>query len=375
MQTRAAVLWAAGQDWQIRTVELGDPVAHEVRIKLVASGLCHSEEHIVSGDARYENFPFVGGHEGAGVVEALGPGVETLAVGDHVVLSWIPACGRCRPCVLGMQNLCENGAYLRDGLPMSDRKPRIHIDGRPAYTFCLLGAFAEHVVVHEYSAVRIDADLPLDKAALVGCGVTTGWGSAVNAGDVRSGDTVVVVGVGGLGMAAVQGARMAGATQIVAVDPVAWKRDAAKDFGATHSSASVEDALPLLAEITRGAMAAAVVLTQSVARGDLIGPAMLLAGKRGRVVVTAVAPTAQSEIACNLTDLTFMEKQLRGALYGSENPRTAVPKLLDLYRTGDLKLDEMITRTYSLDEINQGYDDMRAGRNIRGLILFDPAAG
>ncbi len=371
MQTRAAVLWGVGQDWKIETIDLGEPVAHEVRVKLAATGLCHSEEHIVTGDAVYENFPVVGGHEGAGVVEAVGPGVETLAVGDHVVLSWIPACGRCRPCVLGMQNLCENGAQLRDGIPLADNTPRIHVNGQPASTVCLLGAFAEHVVVHEYSAVRIDPDLPLDKAALVGCGVATGWGSAVTAGEVRSGDTVVVVGVGGLGTAAVQGARTAGASQIVAVDPIGWKRDAAKNFGATHSAANVDEALPLVTDITHGNMAAVVVLTPSLALGELIAPAMLLAGKRGRIVVTAVAPTAQTEIACNLTDLTFMEKQLRGALYGSENPRTAIPKLLDLYRKGDLKLDEMITKTYTLDEINVGYEDMRAGRTIRGVLIFD----
>ena len=371
MRTQAAVLWGARQDWKIETIDLGDPVRHEVRVKLAASGLCHSDEHVVSGDAHFENFPLVGGHEGAGVVEAVGPGVETLAVGDHVVLSWIPSCGRCRPCVLGWQNLCENGASLLTGKALADGTNRIHVGGQPATAFCMLGTFAQHVVVHEYSAVKIEPDLPLDKAALVGCGVTTGYGSAVNAGEVRSGDTVVVVGVGGIGMSAVQGAQMAGASQIVAVDPVAWKRDAAKDFGATHSAADVAEALPLVTEITAGQMAAAVLITPSLALGELIMPAMLLAGKRGRVVVTAVAPTAQQEISCNLTDLTFMEKQLRGALYGSENPRTAVPKLLGLYRRGELKLDEMITRTYALDEINQGYADMRAGKNIRGVIVFD----
>jgi NDMA-dependent alcohol dehydrogenase len=370
MRTQAAVLWGAGQDWKIETVDLGDPARHEVRVKLAASGLCHSDEHIVTGDAHFEHFPLIGGHEGAGVVEAVGPGVETLAVGDHVVLSWIPSCGRCRPCVLGWQNLCENGAALMTGRAL-DGTHRIHLNGRPVTAFCLLGAFAPYVVVHEYSAVQIDKDLPLDKAALVGCGVTTGWGSAVNAGEVRAGDTVVVVGVGGIGMSAVQGARMAGASQIVAVDPVAWKRDAAKDFGATHGAADLGAALPLVTEITVGQMAAAVLLTPSLALGELIAPAMLLAGKRGRVVVTAVAPSAQTEIACNLTDLTFMEKQLRGALYGSENPRTAVPKLLELYRRGELQLDEMITNTYTLDEINQGYADLRAGKNIRGMILFD----
>ena len=371
MQTQAAVLWGVKQDWKIETVDLGEPVHHEVRVKLAASGLCHSDEHVVTGDSSFEHYPLVGGHEGAGVVEAVGPGVETLAVGDHVVLSWIPACGRCRPCVLGWQNLCDNGANLLTGKALADGTNRIHVGGRPATAFCMLGTFARHVVVHEYSAVKIDQDLPLDKAALVGCGVTTGFGTAVNAGEVRSGDTVVVVGVGGIGMSAVQGARMAGASQIVAVDPVAWKRDAAKDFGATHGAADVAEALPLVTEITAGQLAAAVLITPSLALGELIAPAMRLAGKRGRVVVTAVAPTAQLEISCNLTDLTFMEKQLRGALYGSENPRTAVPQLLELYRRGDLKLDEMITRTYALDEINQGYQDMRDGKNIRGVIVFD----
>jgi NDMA-dependent alcohol dehydrogenase len=371
MRSRAAVLWGPKQDWKIETVDLGDPVRHEVRVRLAASGLCHSDEHLVTGDNRFAAFPIVGGHEGAGVVEAVGPGVETLAVGDHVVLSWIPSCGRCRPCVLGEQRLCENGAAIGAGKALSDGTNRIHLWGRPAAAFCLLGTFAEHAVVHEYSAVKIDADLPLTPAALVSCGVTTGWGSAVKTGDVRSGDTVVVVGIGGIGMSAVQGARMAGASRIVVVDPVGWKRDVARDFGATHNAADLAEALPLVTEITAGQMAAAVLITTSVALGELIAPAMRLAGKSGRVVVTAVAPGDQTQIACDLNDLTFMEKQLRGGLFGSQNPRTAAPLLLDLYRRGDLKLDEMITRTYTLDEINQGYQDMRDGKNIRGVILFD----
>ncbi|WP_433190030.1 NDMA-dependent alcohol dehydrogenase [Actinoallomurus sp. CA-150999] len=371
MRTQAAVLWGAGQEWKIETVDLGEPKRHEVRVKLAASGLCHSDDHVATGDSHYQGYPVVGGHEGAGVVEAVGPDVDTLAVGDHVVLSWVAACGRCRPCVRGWQNLCESGARMASGTALSDGTHRIHIDDQPVTAFCMLGSFSPYVVVHENSAVRIDKDLPLDKAALVGCGVTTGWGTAVNAGEVRAGDTVVVVGVGGLGMAAVQGARMAGASQVVAVDPVAWKRDAAMDFGATHGAPDVHEALPLVTEITSGHMADAVVLTSSLAAGDLIAPSIGLAGKRGRIVVAAVAPTATTEITCNLNDLTFSEKQLRGSRLGSENPRTAMPQLLDLYRRGQLKLDEMVTKTYTLDEINEGYADLRAGRNIRGLIVFD----
>ena len=250
MKTKAAVLWGPDQDWQVEEVELGDPVAGEVQVRLAASGLCHSDEHVRVGDlpmVEPGDWPFVGGHEGAGVITKVGAGVTSLQEGDHVVLGFIPSCGRCPSCATGHQNICDLGALLLTGRGISDGTNRIHVQGKPASPMCLLGTFSPYVTVHESAAIKILPDIPLDRAALVGCGVTTGWGSSVYAGGVKPGDTVVVVGCGGIGQNAVQGARMAGARSIVAVDPVASKREFAKTMGATHGCASMAEALEPLA--------------------------------------------------------------------------------------------------------------------------------
>jgi S-(hydroxymethyl)glutathione dehydrogenase/alcohol dehydrogenase len=225
-------------------------------------------------------------------------------------------------------------------------------------------------VVSEASCIKLEDDIPLERAALVGCGVTTGWGSAVNAADVQPGETVVVIGLGGVGMNALQGASMAGARHVVGVDPVEWKREQAPTFGATHTAASFEEATQLVAEITWGANADKAILTTGVAEGDLIAPMMGLVGKGGRAVVTAVAPLMQSEVQLNLSDLTLQRKELVGCIFGNANPRRDIPRLLRLYQEGKLKLDELVTKTYTLDEVNQGYQDMRDGKNIRGVIDY-----
>ncbi|MCL4313082.1 MAG: NDMA-dependent alcohol dehydrogenase [Actinobacteria bacterium] len=370
MRTQAAVLWELNTSWSVEEVELDDPVEGEVLVKLAASGLCHSDEHLLTGDIPAP-LPMVGGHEGAGIVEAVGPGVNSLSVGDHVVLAFIPACGRCPSCSSGHQNLCDLGANLVTGIPVSNGIHRIRAKGQGAGAFCLLGTFSPYVVVNEASAVKIDDDIPLDKAALVGCGVTTGYGSAVYAAEVAPGDTVVVVGCGGVGMNAIQGARLAGAERIVAVDPVAFKREQASVFGATHSAPDLGAAYALVNQLTWGRLADKAIITTSVASGDLIAPTMSLISKGGRVVVTAVAPFLQSDVQLSLFELTLFQKDLRGSIFGSANPRYDMPRILDLYREGKLKLDELITRTYSLAEVNQGYQDMRDGKNIRGVILFE----
>jgi S-(hydroxymethyl)glutathione dehydrogenase/alcohol dehydrogenase len=236
---------------------------------------------------------------------------------------------------------------------------------------CLLGTFAEHTVVHESSCIKIDKDVPLDRACLLGCGVVTGWGSSVYAAEVEPGDTVVVVGVGGIGANAVQGARIAGAKRIVAIDPVEFKREKAMEFGATHTASSMAEAVPLLQELTRGTMANKVIMTMGVGNGAMIGEAMALAAKRGRVVVTNIHPALEYGASMSLLDLTLMEKQLVGSLFGSGNPRSDIPKLLDLYREGQLDLDGLVTRTYALKDINEGYRAMRDGENIRGVIIYD----
>ena len=369
MKTRAGIAREIGKPWSVEDVELDSPHAGEVMVKLAASGLCHSDDHVLTGDMP-SALPLVGGHEGAGVVEEVGPGVTSVKPGDHVVLAFIPSCGHCRFCMSGAANLCDLGAHIMGGLPL-DGTHRTHQGEQGLTRMTGLGTFSPYTVVNEHSVVKIDDDIPLELAALVGCGVTTGFGSAVNTAEVQVGDTVVVIGVGGIGAAAIQGARVAGAEQIVAVDPVPWKLDQAKVFGATHTVASMQEAMPLINEITRGVMADSAILTVGVATGDMIAPLMSLVRKGGKCVVTAISPIADTAVTMSLFELTIWQKELRGSLYGANAPAVAVPQLLSLYRRGLLQLDEMVTRRYTLDEVQQGYDDMHAGRNIRGLIVFD----
>ena len=232
-----------------------------------------------------------------------------------------------------------------------------------------LGTFAHHSVVHEWSVVKVLDDLPLDKVVLLGCGATTGWGSAVYAAEVSPGDNVAVIGVGGLGTAAVQGARLAGAERIFAIDPVEFKRENAERFGATHSAPSVEEAFELVQQETWGRMCNKVICTMGVGSGELMASIMALTSKRGRVVVTNIHPWNEPGNNIPMMDLTLTEKQVVGSLFGSANPRSDIPKLAELYRKGQLDLDGMITRTYTLEQINEGYQDMRDGRNIRGVIV------
>jgi S-(hydroxymethyl)glutathione dehydrogenase/alcohol dehydrogenase len=236
---------------------------------------------------------------------------------------------------------------------------------------CLLGTFAKHTVVNEASCIKIDDDVPLDRACLLGCGVVTGWGSSVYAAEVQPGDNVVVVGVGGIGANAIQGARLAGAKRIFAIDPLENKREKAMQFGATHTAASLEEALPLVQETTWGTMANKVVMTMGVGSGELMAQALALASKRGRVVVTNIHPALEMSASMSLLDLTLMEKQVVGSLFGSGNPRADIPKLLGLYREGQLDLDGLVTNTYALEDVNQGYVDMRDGTNIRGVLIYE----
>jgi NDMA-dependent alcohol dehydrogenase len=370
VKTKAAVLWEVGRDWSVEEIELDPPKQGEVLVKLRSSGLCHSDEHVVTGDLPVE-LPFIGGHEGAGVVQEVGPGVSSVQEGDHVVFGFIPACGRCRWCSTGHQNLCDLGAVLMEGKQISDGTSRHHARGQDLRTMCLLGTFSPYTVVNEASAIKIRDDIPLDKASLVGCGVTTGWGSAVYAADTRAGDTVVIVGIGGVGANAVQGARLAGAKNIVAVDPVEFKREQAQQLGATHTADNVDEAFGLVEQLTEGQFADKAIITVGVPRGDIIAPVMSLVSKNGRVVLTAVAPMLDTQVTLNMFELTLFQKQLVGSIFGSANPRADIPKLLDLYQAGQLKLDELVTRTYTLEEINQGYQAMRDGENIRGMVVYD----
>jgi NDMA-dependent alcohol dehydrogenase len=368
MKTKAAVLYGLHEKWQVEEVELDEPNESEVLVQLTASGLCHSDEHLVTGDIPIP-FPVVGGHEGAGKVLQVGPGVKHVAEGDSVVLSFLPACGRCSYCARGMQNLCDLGMYLING-PQLDGTYRFHANDQGLAQMCLLGTFSEFTVVPAQSVVKVDDGTALDKAALVGCGVTTGYGSAVRTAETKAGDTVVVMGIGGIGINAVQGARIAGARNIIAIDPVEFKRTKALELGATHVASSLEEAGPIIGLLTRGQMADSFIITTDVAEGSYVGPALDLVAKRGKVVVTAVGHPAETQISGSLWMLTMMEKQIRGSLYGSSNAQHDIPRMLELYNKGQLKLDELITKEYALEDINQGYEDMRNGLNIRGLIRY-----
>ncbi len=368
MRTTAAVLWEPGGKWEVEEVELDGPRAGEVLVELTASGLCHSDEHLVTGDLPVA-YPMVGGHEGAGRVIEIGAGVTEVAVGDPVVMTFLPSCGRCPYCARGLPNLCNDGAGATLG-PQLDGTYRFHARGEEVGQMCLLGTFARHTVVPVNSVVKIDEGFPLDLAALVGCGVTTGFGSAVRSADLRAGDAAVVIGVGGIGANAVQGARVAGCRYVVAVDPVELKRERALELGATHVASSIDAAWEVVSELTRGQLADAAILCTGVAEGADLQPALQLVGKRGRVVVTALGHAEEDTASLSLLELTLYEKQIRGALFGSSAAQHDVPRLLEMHNLGQLKLRELITKEYTLEQVNDGYDDMRAGRNIRGLIRY-----
>jgi S-(hydroxymethyl)glutathione dehydrogenase/alcohol dehydrogenase len=370
--TRAAVVWGHHQDWKIEEMVIDDPGPGEVVVETAYAGMCHSDEHVVQGDMLVPFFPFVGGHEGAGVVTQVGPGVTTVAPGDHVAMSFIPSCGRCKWCSTGRQNICDEGAKLFDLQMMtrSEGQSSHRIGDAEAARFAQLGTFSEKLLVSENSLVRIEPDLPLDVAALVSCGVATGWGSAVHRANVQPGDNVAVIGIGGVGINAVQGARMAGAKRVIAIDPVEFKREKAMELGATHTFSSIDEALAAVPDLTWGDMCDAVILVPGVVKGDMIEPALNLTSKGGTLVVTAIGNMLESDVQMNLFMLSMMNKEVKGTVFGSGNPRADIPALLSMYREGSLKLDELITNRYTLDQVNQGYQDMRDGKNIRGVIEF-----
>jgi NDMA-dependent alcohol dehydrogenase len=368
--TRAAVTREFHRPWEITELRLDPPRDHEVRVRFAAAGLCHSDHHITEGDARVR-LPVVGGHEGSGVVESVGPHVRRVRPGDRVVCSYIPACGRCRSCSTGHQNMCDEGKNAGTGM-FADGTFRFHDEhGEDLGGFCTLGTFSQYAVVSEWACIRLPEDIPFEIGALVGCGVPTGWGSAVYAAGVRAGDTVVIYGAGGVGSNAVQGARYAGAKNVVVVDPVEFKRDMAKVFGATHTFADAAAAHDFVVDTTHGQLADHAICTPGVLTEEIVNSAALVVGKGGKVTITAVGRFDEKAVHVHAGLLIGYQRQLRGALFGDCNPLYDVPRLLGLYRSGDLKLDELITRRYRLDEVNQAYQDMLAGKNIRGVIVHE----
>lgn len=374
MRTRGAVLMHEGsKDAKLEVVdlELDAPGQNEILVKMAASGLCHSDDHAVKGDLPTARLPICLGHEGAGVVAEVGPGTAGFEVGDHVVFSFLPVCGHCTFCSTGRQVLCNNGAHVMSGgRPENPDSFRMHLtDGTPVGQMGGLGTFSEHTTVNVTSAVKVRKDLPLDKLCLLGCAVGTGWGSAVYAGEVKAGDVVIVMGTGGIGINAVQGAALAGAAHVIAVDPVPFKRDTALKLGATEVFADIAEADGFAKSLTNGQGADSVIVTVGIIAGHHVAEAFAAIRKGGTVVVTAIG-CSEVGIPVPLAELTLSQKRIQGALFGSCNPLFDIPRQVDLYRDGKLQLDELVTTTYTLDEINQGYADMHAGKNIRGVVVY-----
>lgn len=371
MKTKAAVLWEPGTKWEVEELELDEPREREVLIRYEASGLCHSDEHTRDGTLSQQRVPVVGGHEGSGVIEAVGPGVTRVQARDHIVTSWMPGCGTCRWCLSGVARLCDRGAGLLEGR-LLDGTFRLHGRGQDVGQMGFIGTFSQWGVIPEDSCVKVDPDLPLDVLALTACGVPTGWGSAVYAADVRPGEVVAVYGVGGVGMNAVQGAGYAGAAILVAVDPIEFKRDLALKLGATHAVASAAEAGELIRDLTRGVGADKVIVTAGVVDSALVAAAFEATRKGGTLVITGLAHDEEAPaVQIPATWLAMLEKRIQGTIFGSGNPHVEIPKMLGLYRAGKLKLDELVTARYRLEDINQATDDLLAGVNVRGLIVHE----
>ncbi|GAA3222479.1 NDMA-dependent alcohol dehydrogenase [Pseudonocardia petroleophila] len=374
MQTRGAIVRQAPGKYEVVDLEVDDPRPGEVQVKLVASGLCHSDDHVATGDIPVGVYPFAGGHEGAGIVTAAPPNHKGIKEGDHVVFSFLPSCGHCRWCASGQQNLCDLGAGLLAGSRWEDPTDfRLKLAGTdtPVGQMCGISTFVETTTVSADSVVKVDSDLPLDKVCLLGCNVGTGWGAAVNSAQVQPGHTVIVMGIGGVGINAVQGAAHAGAANIIAVDPVALKRENATQLGATHGVETMEEATELAKQFTNGQGADSAIITVGVIKPEYVGQAMASIRKAGTVVVTALGNIADTTgLPVSLADITLFQKRIQGSLFGESNPNWDILRQVELYRAGVLKLDEVITTTYSLDQIGTGYEAMHAGTNQKGVIVY-----
>ncbi len=373
MKTKGALVWDLNQPWTIDEIEIGDPRRGEVTVQLETAGLCHSDHHLLTGDFPIPSFPVLGGHEGAGIINDIGDRVEDLTVGDHVVMSFIPSCGKCTPCQVGLRNLCDLGMGLLSGASVSDGSFRVTAKGHDVVPMSLLGTFAPYVVVHQTSVVKVDPTIPFEVACLVGCGVTTGYGSAVRSAAVEPGDDVAVIGIGGVGVAAIQGARIAGARRVFAIDPYEWKRKQALKFGATEAFADVASAAAAIAEATWGTMCRKVIVTVGHCDGRDVEAWVGLTAKGGTCVLTAMGNVMATDVTLNLAGLTLLQKSLQGSLFGGGNPQHDIPSILELYKLGQLNLDDMVTREYTLEQINDGYRDMLEGRNVRGIIRYTDA--
>ena len=356
---KAAVLTELNKDLEIRDdVGLGELGHDDVHVKLVSSGVCHSDVSAQNGTIP-SGVPCVLGHEGAGIVKEVGAGVTDIAAGDHIIVSFTPACRKCRMCLRGQSNLCETMAVMAS-------TPHFVIDGQPVVGFTGCGTFSEEMIIPEAAAVKVDDDIPLDVVSLVGCGVTTGVCAAINTADIRPGTSVVVFGAGGVGISAIQGARIAGAAEIVAVDMVDAKLEMAKKFGATHA-VKPEDLEGVKLEVTRGE--GFDYALECIGNPVTIRGAFDATRRGGTAVIVGVGKLTEM-VQFSAFELFFNEKNLKGSMYGSANVRTDFDRLLRLWRQGKLDLEGMISRRIKVDDVNEAFRAMQAGEVIRSVIEF-----
>jgi len=365
-KAQAALCRAHNTPVVVESIEVDPPKRGEATVKLGACGVCHSDLSAITGTIALP-LPLVLGHEGAGVVEEVGEGVTELQRGDHVVFSFVYMCGKCRFCVAGRPVLCiEQGKALTTPLEGTPRTRDAH--GAALNIFSGCGAMAEYATVSAENLIKIDPKIPLDCAALVGCGVTTGVGAVFNTAKVEPGASVAVFGCGGVGLSVIQGARIAGAGQIIAIDTLPAKLEMAKRFGATHTILVTkdDDVAKILKKTTGGGPDYAF---ECVGSGELAGTAYRAIRRGGLAVVVGVAKPSDSTSVRTMT-LPFEEKTLTGSYFGSCVPRVDFPRMLALYLAGRLQLEELITRRYAIAEAPQAFADLEAGRNARGVIVF-----
>jgi S-(hydroxymethyl)glutathione dehydrogenase/alcohol dehydrogenase len=365
----AAVFLGAGQPIDVRSVELAPPGPHEVEVAIAAAGVCHSDLHMVRGEWEHRT-PVVLGHEGSGVVTAVGAGVTDVAVGDHVVLSWVPSCGECRYCKLGRVAQCKTSLeVIAAGGTLFDGTPRLSIDGEDCFHYLGVSSYAERAIVPESGAIKVRSDAPLDVIAIVGCAVATGVGAVRSTAQVPAGATVAVIGCGGVGLSCIQGARMVGASRIVAVDLVPAKLEVAVQLGATdvvdgRSGDVVEQLAQLVPEgldFVFDAIGAIATTQQAIAA----------LGIGGAAVVVGLPPAGQSATFDPLS-LAEAEQRILGSNYGSCVPHRDIPDLVDRYMSGELDLDAMISARRPLSEAGAALDDLASGSVLRQLLLPNP---
>ena len=360
---KAAVLRDLARPMEIEDVQVSKPGPREVLVRVVASGLCHSDLHILEGDLP-QSMPAILGHEPAGVVEQVGSEVRTVKPGDHVVVCLTFNCGHCEQCQGGHAYRCREPDTMRDpGEP-----PRLSQGGAPIEPFMNIGSFAEMILVHESGCVPIRKDMPFDRACLIGCGVTTGFGAATRTANVRAGESVVVIGCGGVGLAAINGAYVAGAARIIAVDRVPGKLDMAKTFGATDGIDPADgDVVEQIMALTGGRGVDHAI--EAIGRKETIEAAFNMIAKGGIATIVGVS---RPDTLISLPAIAFMrEKRIQGSMMGGVRLSIDIPHYVDLYMQGRLKLDEIISQRLKLADVNRGFDDMRRGEVARSVILFD----